>query len=120
MIVVYNTKTGVITSWGNFDPALNTPAGHDYIETDTAPVNQMVNVKTRKLVADKAAITEAQWAEVRRIRDMRITATDYLIMPDYPISEDARAALATYRQALRDVTKQADPTAISWPDYPTI
>ena len=57
----------------------------------------------------------------RTHRDALITATDYLLMPDYPISAAQLAEVRTYRQALRDVPLQAGfPQTIDWPAPPTI
>ena len=46
---------------------------------------------------------EARFARLRAERDRRIAATDYLIMPDYPLPEDSRTVVQAYRQALRDL-----------------
>lgn len=64
--------------------------------------------------------TDAEYAvEVRAERDALIAATDYLMMPDYPLSEAKRQAVAAYRQALRDVPMQAGfPRQIDWPVKP--
>ncbi|MGE8357653.1 MAG: tail fiber assembly protein [Microvirgula sp.] len=57
----------------------------------------------------------------RARRDALITATDYLLMPDYPISTGQLADVRAYRQALRDVPLQAGfPQTIDWPEPPTI
>ena len=57
----------------------------------------------------------------RARRDALITATDYLLMPDYPISAGQLAEVRAYRQALRDVPLQAGfPSGIDWPEPPTI
>ena len=57
----------------------------------------------------------------RTRRDAMITATDYLLMPDYPIRAEQLAEVRAYRQALRDVPLQAGfPQDIDWPDPPTI
>lgn len=50
--------------------------------------------------------TEELAASVRAERDRRITATDYLVMPDYPISQDKFEDIKVYRQALRDLPQQ--------------
>ena len=46
------------------------------------------------------------FARLRSARDTRIAATDYLLTPDYPITEDKRAAVTIYRAALRDLPAQ--------------
>lgn len=57
----------------------------------------------------------------REKRDELLTETDYLLMPDYPISEEALAALKTYRQALRDIPEQSGfPKTIEWPSKPEV
>lgn len=69
--------------------------------------------------------TEELAASVRAERDRRITATDYLVMPDYPISQDKFEDIKVYRQALRDLPQQSgfpwggpdDPECL-WPVEP--
>ena len=52
---------------------------------------------------------------------MLISATDYLVLSDYPIAEEKKQAIKEYRQALRDITKQAGwPRNIVWPEKPAI
>ena len=45
-------------------------------------------------------------ARVRAERDKRIIATDYLVMPDYPLDADKLEEIKAYRQALRDLPQQ--------------
>lgn len=67
--------------------------------------------------ADSAIKAEA----IRAERDALIAATDYLMMPDYPISDAVREAVRVYRQALRDVTEQGGfPDVVEWPDKPKV
>lgn len=58
--------------------------------------------------------------KVRPERDRRLVTCDYLMMPDYPIDADRKAAWETYRTQLRDLpttlTTVADP--IPWPLVP--
>lgn len=65
---------------------------------------------------EAAGALAAQWEAVRAERDALLAASDWTQLPDAPV--DA-AAWAVYRQALRDVTQQADPFAIVWPVAPT-
>jgi len=59
-----------------------------------------------------AAKIEAQWAIIRTERNKMLADSDWTQLPDAPV--DA-AAWATYRQALRDITSQANPFNITWP-----
>jgi len=66
----------------------------------------------------------ARFERLRSERDQRLAATDYLLMPDYPLSDDQRTILQVYRQALRDLPSQegapwdggAEDTP--WPEIP--
>lgn len=64
--------------------------------------------------------TDAEYAsEAREKRNQLIAETDYMLMPDYPLSDAKRQALTVYRQALRDVPAQAGfPRRIDWPVKP--
>jgi len=46
---------------------------------------------------------EELFLRLRAIRDAKLSATDHLIMPDYPLSDEEKAAWTEYRQALRDL-----------------
>lgn len=60
-------------------------------------------------------------AEIRSKRDALLAETDYLLMPDYPISNDDLAVVKAYRQALRDITSpETFPQSVTWPDKPVI
>ena len=69
-------------------------------------------------------LTDAEYdtalaASARQKRDRLLAATDYLVTPDYPISDDRLAKVKTYRQALRDIPEQAGfPRTITWPKKP--
>lgn len=62
-------------------------------------------------------LTDEERAEAaRKKRDALLTATDYLLMPDYPLSAEKLEAVKAYRQALRDVPEQSGfPASIEWP-----
>ena len=69
-------------------------------------------------------LTDAEYDTVlatsaRQKRDRLIAVTDYLVTPDYPISDDRLAKVKIYRQALRDIPEQSGfPRTITWPDKP--
>jgi len=65
-------------------------------------------------------LEEAEQA-VRAKRDGLISATDYLLASDYPISAKDLEVVKAYRQALRDVPQQEGfPLDIVWPELPSI
>ena len=66
--------------------------------------------------------TDEEYAqEAREKRDKLLDESDYLAMPDYPISEEKKSAILSYRQSLRDISKQSGfPRNIEWPEKPEI
>ena len=63
-----------------------------------------------------AAKVGAQWPIIRAERNKLLAESDWTQLPD--ASADA-PAWATYRQALRDITTQANPFSIVWPESPS-
>ena len=73
-------------------------------------------LRWRKLPLGEFATDEDLAPEARAKRDALLAETDFMMMPDYPLSEAKRAAVAAYRQALRDVPAQYGfPRQINWP-----
>jgi hypothetical protein len=62
---------------------------------------------------ESAAKVGAQWTVIRAERNKLLADCDWTQLPD--ASADA-TAWATYRQALRDITTQANPFSIVWPE----
>lgn len=44
--------------------------------------------------------------QLLEMREAQLKATDYIVLPDYPISEEDRQLWIDYRQKLRDITSQ--------------
>lgn len=65
-----------------------------------------------------ASNTESQWSKIRSQRDTLLAACDWTQLPDVPLDTEQKQAWVVYRQALRDVTSQADPYNIEWPVAP--
>lgn len=61
---------------------------------------------------------EMAWMLVRIKRDRLMKETDWMVTKAVEIGEPMPPGWATYRQALRDVTKQEDPSCIAWPLAP--
>jgi hypothetical protein len=55
---------------------------------------------------------DTQWNAIRSQRNQMLKDTDWTQVADVPVD---KTVWATYRQALRDITKQADPFNITWP-----
>jgi len=100
-------------------PPYHEPATQNLEEGPALLINGVwtQNYIVSDLSADEsAAKVGAQWNVIRAERNRLLVASDWTQLPDAPV--DA-AAWATYRQALRDVTDQANPFAIVWPESPT-
>ena len=111
-------------------------AGYICMESDTepefftrwvhTPADSPDNVgdKTGGIGSIAIYLTDAEYdtvlaASARQKRDRIIAVTDYLVTPDYPISDDRLAKVKIYRQALRDIPEQAGfPRTIIWPEKP--
>lgn len=74
-----------------------------------------------QIVAVPEPTVEELAERARMERDSLIAETDFLMMPDYPLAEEERAAVAAYRQALRDLpASDGFPEAITWPVAPAV
>lgn len=56
---------------------------------------------------------EEKERDIRYHRDNKLRATDVYMLPDFPISEEQKAELLEYRQALRDMPENS-----AFPDVP--
>lgn len=70
-------------------------------------------------LAVKQTWDSSRGADVRAMRYARLRATDYLVNPDYPLSDLQLTVVSAYRQALRDITETfASPDDVIWPAEP--
>ena len=113
----WDGKQGHIEWLGSGDePPHNEPLGADIYADRVAPYVKMWEEEKARLEQTAAEAEAARLAEynseearferLRSERDQRLAATDYLLMPDYPLSDDQRTILQVYRQALRDLPSQ--------------
>ena len=63
----------------------------------------------------EAELLAEKWQGVRIYRDGLLRETDWRASSDLTLSDDWK----NYRQALRDITTQSDPTNITWPTEPS-
>ncbi len=57
-----------------------------------------------------------KWEEIREIRNELLKECDWTQLGDIP--NETKSIWTTYRQELRDVTTQANPFSIVWPEKP--
>lgn len=82
-------------------------------------VEQPLSDADAALFAALAAGRQADaWVSIRLERNALLTASDWTQLPDAALTNVQAANWATYRQALRDITTQADPFNIVWPKAP--
>lgn len=98
----------------NYDPATQAREHGPALLIDGVwTQNYIVSELDLEAAATKA---EAQWAVVRTERNARLSASDWTQLSDVSVNA---SAWIVYRQALRDITDQADPFAIEWPVEPS-
>lgn len=121
----YNTTTGEfrngIFAGNENDVGPNTPAGHAAMVGVFDHRNKRVDLVTG-LVVDKLQESELEvdlsWS-TRMKRDQALNSSDWTQSGDAPLDDVQRAAWRTYRQSLRDLTKQATfPESVAWPKQP--
>lgn len=95
------------SGWIKLDKSKIVELGMSGYEHIVSPVNTKVLQDGSIFFTPPAAPSDRElFQQLRTERDRRLAATDYLLMPDYPISDDQRAVVQAYRQALRDLPAQ--------------
>ena len=73
--------------------------------------------------ADQAARVSTQWTFLRRERDDKLKASDWIVaVPDAPFTDEQKTAWRAYRQALRDLpstVSDIEDSTIAWPTPPS-
>lgn len=120
-----NIPDNVLLEFGVFpvgyEPAPEYDSITQRLEISSIPVFKDGSWKLTKTIVNKTqeqidvdAANKA--ASVRKDRDKKLTASDWTQVADAPVD---KAAWATYRQALRDITAQAGfPHEVTWPTNP--
>ena len=102
---------------GEGQTLLTWPEGVDPVGSFYEPVKDP-ETGTISLVEDAQKKLDAQWAQVRAQQRQKLYESDWTCsVIDYEVPN--KADWVTYRQALRDVTKQPDPFNIEWPVAPS-
>lgn len=81
---------------------------------------ELIAITVEAIPEPTAAELKAQKASASRsTRDYYLSLTDHLVAADYPISEEQRTEIKTYRQELRDIPQAENfPEDIVWPEPP--
>jgi hypothetical protein len=59
------------------------------------------------------------YANAIKIRNKYLQLTDKYVLPDFPLSDELKTAIVSYRQQLRDLPNQSGfPNNIVWPEQP--
>lgn len=123
-IAVVSSEAGKIAKYQDFDTQAEADA-HAVIFGGfvTTPPTGSIAYWTVDTVAKTLTHDDAQedtdalsgaWASVRQQRNALISATDWRVLPDQPISQP----WMDYRQSLRDITNVATPDLVVWPSEP--
>lgn len=133
-ITFYTKEDGrIITSFsGNleiFD--LSAFAAYDYLLCSSNPLTQYVENGSLVSMPDKPNAdsifnysmkqwdnpsVERGWEVIKIKRNVELSRSDWTQFEDVPLTN--KAEWSTYRQALRDITKQSDPFNVVWPTKP--
>jgi len=104
-----------LSSTKEFDSATQSlVAVEPYLENGIAYAVKVVDKTDAQITYDNKLKEDT----VRKQRDRLLAESDWTQMPDSPLTTEKKAEWATYRQALRDITDDADFPNVAMPDYP--
>ena len=85
----------------------NVPAGTKYVVSDG------------ELIIDKQQMDSKRASNIRMVRNKLLSASDWAMFPDSPLTPEQREKWVTYRQALRDIPQQSGfPENVIYPEKP--
>ena len=85
------------------------------IDGDYVKEYEVVSLTTE----EKTTVDNQQWNTVRKDRNVKLQDSDWTQIIDSPLTDEKKTEWQTYRQSLRDITKQSDPFNITWPTEPS-
>ena len=86
------------------------------IEGDEVVQYEQVRPKTQSEIDEE---TNQLWEGIRYERQTLLLESDWTQLGDVNLTAEKKLEWQTYRQELRDITKQPDPKNISWPIKPS-
>lgn len=129
--VYFRVSDGEILGWvtgGSADPrpdcSIASVEGPDRGEIIPDPKRQKIDLDTLRIVEKSPA--EISMALMPALIEMtqlvygELLSTDCFMLPDFPISEEARRHWRAYRQSLRELSRCASPyeMLLAWPTRP--
>lgn len=91
--------------------------GREYI---CCNAKELTNAGVPEEVANNAELNYKSQL-IRDERDKRLTETDWTQVVDSPLTDVKKNEFVIYRQSLRDVPQNySDPSAVVWPEKPSI
>ncbi len=108
-IAIYDTDRERLANTLLFKPNGLEASENDILETEDEIVtlsDGTIDFKSKVEEQYNSEENEKLFASLRAERDKRIAETDYLILPDYPITKTKKDKVKAYRQELRDLPEQ--------------
>jgi len=122
MKLLFDESGALIARYGEASPfglsfEVTAQPGQTLVEVPEDVIGEaVVRLSEGRLVVDEAII-EAEWSNIRTIRNKRLAETDWMCsITDYEVVN--KGAWIVYRQALRDMTRGANPFKVVWPVTP--
>lgn len=117
--VIYDVKTGaarVMETLGDMPDGFTNIVPPDL---STAPGASVYDFTNGSWVLNGSRAASVASAVAKKQRNVLLSATDYVVMPDTDASDDCLVNFKAYRQALRDLPgTKGWPTNITWPTQP--
>lgn len=119
------SPTGNIEVWPESEAQAKVAEGYKTFATWRTEQEAALLQKYQEWLTSPATENE-RFQRLRASRDAKLTATDYLMTPDYPLPDEQRQAVVTYRTALRDLPAQEGApwdgggSQTPWPEAPAI
>jgi hypothetical protein len=109
-------ESGIVANIALADPEFAQEQG--WVFSETAQIGDLWDGATFTSPPVTDAEIEAQWTIIRAERNNLLAKTDWWVTKAAETSATISAEQQTYRQALRDITSQANPLNIIWPTKP--
>jgi hypothetical protein len=82
--------------------------------------DEVLEIQTTRPLTDEEqqTIIDSQWTNIRSRRNIELNESDWTQISDSPLTAEKKEEWQIYRQSLRDITTQLNPSSIEWPTPP--